>query len=841
MTATVATARAARPVDGGDGGAPARRAVVRWAWRLFRREWRQQFLVLALLTASVAAMVLGAAVATNTPPPGVPGFGSADHLVTLPGKDPNLTADLASITRAFGPVDVIENASIATGIAGGAQVRAQDPHGRFGGPMLRLVSGRYPTGAGEVALAPPLARTLGLHVGDTWTGAGADQPRRVVGLVEDPQNLLDTFALVAPGQLARPDQVTVLFDASDMSLRRFTFPAGVTAQTPVLGQGFAPALVVLVVAIFGLIFVGLVAVAGFSVVAQRRMRGLGMLASLGATDRDVRRVMLANGAVVGVVATLTGAVLGLAGWIAYAPRMQDSVHHRVVWTGLPWWLVITGMVLAVVTSILAAGRPARAAARLSIVAALSGRPAPPKPVHRSAVPGLVLTAVGPLLLAFSGGWGAGGSAKNALFQLGGMLASAVGLLLLAPVCVSLLGPIARHAPIAVRLALRDLARYRARSGAALAAISFAVLIAMVVCLLATGRYADPVDYFGPNLPANELMVYPPGVGPGAAGPGSGPDSPDSGAATAGTPSGQADPGTVANGIATALGTHDVLALQSTDAFLGEKTGDGVRSYGGSLYVATPDVLRHYGIDPASVDPAALLVTARANLASVPNLQLQTAKLGPDDVTACAPPACAANPRIQVLPQLPTGTTEPNLMLTEHAVDAFHLSPTTTGWLVRTAGALTDAQINTARQTAAAAGMTIETKNASPSLDQLRNYATTAGILLALSILAMTIGLIRSETASDLRTLTATGAGSGVRRRVTAATAGALGLLGAVLGTATAYLAATALFRGQLTERMSQPPVLDLVLVLVGLPVVAMLLSWLLAGREPAVIARRPLE
>jgi hypothetical protein len=34
----------------GNGGIPARRAVFRWGWRLFRREWRQQLLVLGLLT-----------------------------------------------------------------------------------------------------------------------------------------------------------------------------------------------------------------------------------------------------------------------------------------------------------------------------------------------------------------------------------------------------------------------------------------------------------------------------------------------------------------------------------------------------------------------------------------------------------------------------------------------------------------------------------------------------------------------------------------------------------------------------------------------------------------------
>ncbi|MGH9296313.1 MAG: hypothetical protein ACRD0B_13355, partial [Acidimicrobiales bacterium] len=51
------------------GGAPARRAMNRWAWRLFRREWRQQLLLFALITVAVAATVLGAGVATNTQTP----------------------------------------------------------------------------------------------------------------------------------------------------------------------------------------------------------------------------------------------------------------------------------------------------------------------------------------------------------------------------------------------------------------------------------------------------------------------------------------------------------------------------------------------------------------------------------------------------------------------------------------------------------------------------------------------------------------------------------------------------------------------------------------------------
>ena len=71
-----------------DGGAPARRAVVRWAWRLFRREWRQQLLIFALIATAVAATIVGSAVATSTPQPSDFGFGTAHDAVTFtePGR-----------------------------------------------------------------------------------------------------------------------------------------------------------------------------------------------------------------------------------------------------------------------------------------------------------------------------------------------------------------------------------------------------------------------------------------------------------------------------------------------------------------------------------------------------------------------------------------------------------------------------------------------------------------------------------------------------------------------------------------------------------------------------------
>src|SRR5438445_8786558 len=105
---------------------------------------------------------------------------------------------------------------------------------------------------------------------------------------------------------------------------------------------------------------------------------------------------------------------------------------------------------------------------------------------------------------------------------------------------------------------------------------------------------------------------------------------------------------------------------------------------------------------------------------------------------------------------------------------------------------------------------------------------------------MTVGLIRSETASELRTLASTGATSTTRRTLTGATAGALALLGALLGTGGAYLALVAWHRSDL-HPLTQVPFLDLATIIVGLPLIAITAGWLLAGREPPTIAHQPLE
>src|ERR1035438_2725935 len=92
-----------------DGGIPARRAVTRWAWRLFRREWRQQFLILALITIAVAATIVGSAVATNDPQPANFGFGTAQDAVSFATYDAHTASVIASLEHRFGRVELTEN------------------------------------------------------------------------------------------------------------------------------------------------------------------------------------------------------------------------------------------------------------------------------------------------------------------------------------------------------------------------------------------------------------------------------------------------------------------------------------------------------------------------------------------------------------------------------------------------------------------------------------------------------------------------------------------------------------------------------------------------------------
>ena len=477
-----------------NGGVAARRAVLRWGWRLFRREWRQQLLVLLLLTVAMAAAIFSVTAAYNIVPSSDARFGTANHRLDFDGSDPRtLDAEVSAVRAWFGTVEVIGHRSVPVpGSVETLELRTQDPHGPYGAPMLRLRAGRYPAATGEVAVTDAVAATFQVGVGGTLALDGP--ARTVVGLVENPGDLDDEFALLSPAAADPPESVTMLVLASRE--RATALPggyggrlesrpachAGLLCLTPTQTERATAAAGVLGLATVVLLLVALIAAAGFVVVAQRRLRQLGMLAAIGATQRHLRLVLLANGATVGALAAVAGTALALAGWIAVAPRLETAAGHRIDRFDLPWWLIGAGMLLAVGTATAAAWWPARTAARIPVTLALSARPPRPKPAHRSAVAAGLLVVIGVVCLAV--GIDPRRDQANPALVITGTLAIVLAILLASPLAIRVLAAAAVRSPIAVRLALRDLARYQARSGAALSAISLALGIAVATVIAA---------------------------------------------------------------------------------------------------------------------------------------------------------------------------------------------------------------------------------------------------------------------------------------------------------------------------------------------------------------------
>ena len=596
------------------GGVAARRAMVRWAWRLFRREWRQQLLILLLIIAAVAAVVVGSAVAVNTPPPANAGFGTAHDLATFtitpvsanPTKSATNTlayaqSQIALLEHRFGAVQVIENQNFT--VPGSTQtydLRAQDPHGPFAGPMLQLLSGHYPTGPNQIAITPGLASALNLHAGDTWSQGG----KTVVGIVQNPQSLLDEFALVPPGQVTNPSQVQVLFDTTPANAKNV--PAYVTTPGSVNSNIVNPSTIILALATVGMLLIALVSIGGFTVLAQRRMRSLGMLESMGATDRNVRLVLESNGFLVGLVGAIVGFAVGLVVWFLYRPTNEQDAHHVIGMFALPWNVIVPAMVLAVLATLFAASYPARAITRLPVVGALAGRPAAPRQVRRSLVPGVVALGLGFLFFSISG---ASGHHSGPIWLVPGLISLVVGIILVSPFFLVLLARVGARAPVAVRLPLRDMARYRARSGSALSAISLGIMIAVIVCAVATARYSNVFDYVGPNMASNAINVYNPPTGPTCeVSNGATPVCQQAPPA----PSLSAQEATV-HAIAAAVGAKDVVALEQPAVNLQNPSANG-RQWNGPIYVATPQLLRAYGINPSSIPSNVDILSSRSGLA-----------------------------------------------------------------------------------------------------------------------------------------------------------------------------------------------------------------------------------
>ncbi|MFG3705039.1 FtsX-like permease family protein [Micromonospora sp. NPDC047670] len=382
--------------------------------------------------------------------------------------------------------------------------------------MVELRSGRAPSGETELAASEPALLRLGTTVGGTVTVADGSRRYTVVGVVEIPGNLREvvvlpsaampgpasTWLVDTPGPVTleqveqlqsgpRPFQATsrALTLDSPPSLRE---PTRVNADTISAGT---------LIAGLGALEVVLLAGPAFAIGARRRSRELGLVAANGGNPAHLRRIVLADGVVLGLAGAAAGVALGVTLAVLGRPLVEEHLAHvragghRFHPVAL---LAVAG--LAVLTAMAAALIPAHTAARRSVVAALAGRRGATRSRRRWVVTGVAVTLAGAGLTAYAV------PRVSTNLILAGLLLIQVGLVFCTPGVVGQVARVGRHLPPALRIALRDASRNRAAAAPAISAVMAAVAGTVCLGVYVASNDARQAASIVPALPEGTVSV-----------------------------------------------------------------------------------------------------------------------------------------------------------------------------------------------------------------------------------------------------------------------------------------------------------------------------------------------
>ncbi|MFJ5560587.1 FtsX-like permease family protein [Streptomyces sp. NPDC093250] len=320
-------------------------------------------------------------------------------------------------------ITVVDSDNESVGPTTGAPTLAVDWHVTERS-VVELTSGRVPRGTGEAVLDADTADTKGVEIGDTLSMQAQPGTFRVeiVGIA--------TFTTTNPGAalvfldpavaatelLGSADRatgisVTAAPGVSDEQLkRRITAELGAgayevrtaeeTAETAAeeLG-GFLDVIKYVMLGFAGIaVLVGVFLIVNtFSMLIAQRTRELGLLRALGADRRQVRRSVLTEAVLLGLV----GSTLGLAAGIGLAfglIRLMGAVGMNLKTTEMVvgWATPVTAYAVGVGVTFVAAYLPARRAAGVSPMAALADAEIAGvgRPLRARAVTGSVVGALG---------------------------------------------------------------------------------------------------------------------------------------------------------------------------------------------------------------------------------------------------------------------------------------------------------------------------------------------------------------------------------------------------------------------------------------------------------------
>ena len=833
------------------------------------------------------------------------GYTEDDTATTIPGYSPDSAA--AEGARAIGalvggtvvPVSETE----LRFVVGERRVRVTglvvDPRSADLGPKARLSSGTWASGAGEVVVTPAGERKGLPRSGEvTLSSNGTERTVRVVGTATALTQYGGMPDLVLPSP---PDSTPVASagtqwvvvgrspvtwkDVQRLNTYGFTvfsrhvlqdpppdsqIPADLRPQHD-FTQDTDRMIAVLGGAMLFLITTLLVGPA-FAVSAARQRRTLALAATNGAEVRQLRRTVLAQALVLGVVSALGGVTLGVAGvwaglrwWVSTHP----STSFAALALDIPWTAMAILVPCAVLSAVVAALVPSLRLGRLDVIGVMRGQSVSPRLNRVLPVVGLVAAVLGGLVVVTGARVQSGGDVRVTL----GAFALVLGTLLVVPALLVGIGRLAAHLPVAPRMATRDASRHRSRSTPTVAAILAGVAALTAFSIgLASDTQQQLAQYTPQALPGEGtiftgdaetrlsvaaalrdegagLRVIPLSVVRGQEDPLGGPGSPAT------------RPQPFVTAVLDGCTVQQSITQEGPDTRcvkLGSLAYDN--GFVGVLPAAEIAARLHLTTAQQARLEAGGIAAAVPSVASLPSVRMASGTFVLDQGTYAATQVRTA--RTDVLPVVPVASGNRANGAMPGQTGAFVTPETASrlGWPTTQQMVLLHA----------ADGGTID-KATQKRLDErvgdeggiyvergFQRYdevvmrimmGVAAALVLIVTLISTALSL--AEQQGDLGTLAAVGATKGTRRRFAAAQAVVTGLLGALLGIAVGLVPGIAISYPLTVQGNWDPatgmevagrhylsiPWLPLVLVAVGVPLLAGLLSALAIRTAPMVTRR----
>jgi putative ABC transport system permease protein len=586
----------------------------------------------------------------------------------------------------------------------------------------------------------------------------------------------------------------------------------------------------------------------FAVGARRQRRELALLAAVGGDRSDLRRTVLSQGVVLGLLGGVIGAGVGVG--FGLLGRTLLAGHAGIVFGGPHWHPaeLVGASALGVVTGVLAALLPARAASRQDVVAALAGRRGVVRSSRSLPVLGIVAFAIGIGVAALGAA-----QAQRANVILGGSMVAELGLVACTPMLVGLAGRLSPLLHGSTRLALRDAARNRSRSAPAVAAILAAAAGCVGVLIYTSSEQAhDRADYV-PSVPIGTAVAQLPwgevdgdnGVDPDAVLAAVRSSLPVDKAAVIGTVANTCAKGMCSSvnvKLPSACGAKPDACSGGGGALAGPAVGGpGVVSLlAGRSDAAAEQALREGGavvFNPALLNDGQ--VTVQVTHYSMAPTDDGTTRSADEQPTAeMSFPAVVAPHRDNAVPDVVLSPQAAKQLGVATQAQAVVASMTTTP------SQHAEDLARTAVQRAGGSGMRVERGWHDPS--QAFDLALIAfAALVIVGAAGVATGLAIADGRSDHATLAAVGASPGVRRRLAAGQSAMLGLLGTIAGAVAGVLPAAAVMHSHSVAAARNgtsgyPLVLpwtSLAVLVIGVPLLGAGCAWALT-RSRLPLGRR---